>query len=351
MVGDEASQSRRTNGPRRRVTLSDVAKVAGVDLSTVSRLLRDENATSYRPETRERVAAAAEQLGYRVNPQARALRLGRQDSIAMLVPDLDNFGFTGVLRGVQEACEEAGLTLLISEIGSQAASRADRLGALAGRVDGILVAHAEATDTALPAWLAEIRLPSVFVQRSVPGAVASVLFDEESNAAAMVDHLVALGHRDIGHVSGALTTDTAQRRQAGFDSSAARHGLSLPSTRRADGRWSIEGGKEAARTLMTGGRPTALAVDSLVEAIGALSALHDLGLTVPEDVSVITIDEHPLAANTTPPLTTVRLDQRALGRQAAAALLAWIEGEPAAHTVVASPSEIVDRGSTARLPT
>ncbi|WP_420113029.1 LacI family DNA-binding transcriptional regulator [Pseudactinotalea sp.] len=328
----------------------DVAKVAGVDLSTVSRLLRDDRAASYRPETRARVIAAAEELGYRVNAQARALRLGRQDSIAMLVPDLDNFGFTAVLRGVQEACEEAGVTLLISEIGSSAPERIDRLAALAGRVDGVLVAHAESSDTALQAWLDDIRLPSVFVQRGIPGASASVLFDEENNAAAMVDHLVGLGHRDIAHVSGALSTDTAQRRKVGFDAALAAHGLSLGRGRRADGGWSIEGGHAAAATLISGRRrPTALAVDSLVQAIGALSALHEKGLSIPDDVSVIAIDEHPLAAHTTPPLTTVYLDQRELGRQAATALLDWVDDTPAHDVIVASPSDIIDRGSTAAL--
>lgn len=328
----------------------DVAKVAGVDLSTVSRLLRDDRAASYRPETRARVLAAAEELGYRVNAQARALRLGRQDSIAMLVPDLDNFGFTAVLRGVQEACEEAGVTLLISEIGSSAPERTDRLAALAGRVDGVLVAHADDSDTALQTWLDDIRLPSVFVQRSIPGASASILFDEESNAAAMVDHLVALGHRDIAHVSGALSTDTAQRRKVGFDNAMTAHGLKVARGRRVDGGWSIEGGRAAAAQLISGRRrPTALAVDSLVQAIGTLGALHESGLSIPGDISVITIDEHPLAAHTTPPLTTVYLDQRELGRRAATALLDWVDGTPAQNTIVPSPSAIIDRGSTAPL--
>jgi DNA-binding LacI/PurR family transcriptional regulator len=318
-------------------------------LSTVSRLLRNQS-TNYRPETVERVVRVAAELGYRTNMQARALRLGRQQAIAMLVPDLDNFGFTRVLRGAQEVCDERGFTLLISEIDPSSRDRHSRLASLEGRVDGVLAAYGSVSDSTVMGGLDELGLPTVLVQRGAPGATSSVLFDEEANAAAMVDYLVGLGHRSIAHVSGSLSTDTGIRRQFGFDAALERHGLDTPADWRADGGWSIDGGRAATFAIMgsASGHPTALTVDSLVEGIGALSALHELEIAVPGEVSVIAIDEHLVAAHTSPPLTTVRLDQRALGRRAAEMLIDRLDGKPGERVILPGAAEIVPRQSTGR---
>ncbi|WP_022887629.1 LacI family DNA-binding transcriptional regulator [Glaciibacter superstes] len=333
---------------RQRVKLSDVARAAGVDLSTASRLIRNQSA-NYRPETVERVNRVAKELGYRTNQQARALRLGRQQAIAMLVPDLDNFGFTRVLRGAQEVCEERGFTLLISEIDPSSSNQNSRLASLEGRVDGILVAYGSASDTGITGGLDQLGLPTVLVQRGAPDATASVLFDEEANAAAMVDYLVGLGHRSVAHVSGALSTDTGIRRERGFNAALIRHGLEIPADWRADGAWTIDGGRAATFAIMNSasGHPTALSVDSLVEGIGALSALRELNVAVPGEVSVIAIDEHLVAAHTSPPLTTVRLDQRALGRRAAEMLFDRLDGAAGQRVIIDSAAEIVPRESTA----
>jgi DNA-binding LacI/PurR family transcriptional regulator len=333
------------NGASPRVTLQDVGDLAGVDLSTASRLLRNHTA-GYREETIQRVRQAAETLGYRTNAQARALRLGRQQAIAMLVPDLDNFGFTQVVRGVQEVCDDNDFILLVSEVKDR--PNHPHLG-LEGRVDGILVAFATVDDPGVNAWLSTTGLPTVLVQRGSPQARASVVFDEEKNAAAMVDYLASLGHRDIAHVSGSLRTDTALRRYRGFDGALAAHGLVTDPRWRADGDFTFEGGRAATFDIIRGSKavPTALAVDSLVSAVGALSALHELGLRVPADISVIAIDEHPVATQTTPPLTTVKLQQRVLGHRAAEMLLAMIDGEEGSAVIVATEATVIERESTA----
>ncbi len=346
------NESVKDPSPKRpRATLRDVARLAGVDLSTASRLLRN-HVAGYRDETRERVQRAAEQLGYRTNAQARALRLGRQEAIAMLVPDLDNFGFTQVLRGVQGACDERGFTLLISEVPPGEGESARRPPGLEGRVDGVLVAFATADDPDVASWLAGLELPAVFVQRGAPHAHASVLLNEERNAATVVDYLVGLGHRDIAHLSGSLRTDTGLRRHRGFEEAIARHDLMIRPQWRADAEFSIAGGREATFRIMgvsPDKRPTAIAIDSLVEAIGALSALREMGVSVPGDVSVMAIDEHLVAAQMTPPLTTLRLPQQELGRRAAEMLFAMIDGGPGERVILDGPTEIIERESTAPL--
>lgn len=342
-----------SSSPQRRPTLRDVAAAAGVDLSTVSRLLRNRT-DGYKPETVERVVRIAGELGYRPNTQARALRLRRQQAIAMLVPDLDNFGFTEVLRGVQDICYDAGFTLLLSEVRPGDKSPPHDPSSLEGRVDGALVAFATVDDPRIGEWLRQLRLPTVLVQRGSPDATASVVLDEEGNAALMVDHLASLGHRRIGHVCGSLLTDTAIRRQAGFDAAIAARRLKSPPEWSADGGFTFQGGREATLAVMAGParrRPTALAVDNLVSALGSLTALRQLGLTVPDDVSVITIDDHVMAAQTTPPLTTIKVPQRELGHRAAQMLLDVIEGGTGERVVIDGPTEIVVRESTAPPPT
>ena len=351
-IGKNVDVPNQTTPAKRRATLRDVAQLAGVDLSTASRLLRNE-VEGYRAETRDRVQQAAVQLGYRTNAQARALRLGRQETIAMLVPDLDNFGFTQVLRGVQDACEAHGFTLLISEVRSRTQAGENGLSALEGKVDGVLVAFATADDAGVRSWLANLDLPAVLVQRGVPGAEASVLLDEERNAATVVDYLVGLGHRDIAHVSGSLRTDTGLRRYRGFEDAIARHDLMMRPQWRADGDFSFEGGRLATLKIMSlppNRRPTAIAVDSLVEAIGALSALRELGISIPAEVSVMAIDEHFIAGQLTPPLTTLRLPQRALGGRAAEMLFDVILGQPGSRVIISDPVEIIERKSTAPPP-
>lgn len=340
-----------TSGAPRRATLRDVAEVAQVDLSTASRLLRDQT-SGYRAETVDRVRRVAKELNYRVNNSARSLVLRRQQAIAMLIPDLDNFGFTGVLRGIQDICSARQHTLLLVEVRERLPSGADPFG-LEDRVDGVLVASTTVDDPLVAQWLANTAMPSVLVQRGMPGATASVVLDEEANATLMVEHLIGLGHRRIAHISGSLRTDTAIRRQAGFNAAMARHGLRVRDEWTADSAYTFEGGAAAATKIMTlpaSERPTAVAVDNLVSALGTLNALRDLSLHVPEDVSVITIDEHVMAQQTTPPLTTIKVPQRELGHRAAEMLLDLINNGTGENLIVDTPPSLVVRSSTAEPP-
>ena len=341
---------------RGRPTLREVAAAAGVDVSTASRLLRGQD-MPYRAETRQRVLDAAEKLGYRPNQQARALRLQRQQAIGLLVPDLDNFGFTQILRGVQEVAAEQEYTLMLVEAGAGAGEGGgisyERLG-LEGRVDGILVAFASMDDPHVQEWAERERLPMVLVQRGTPSYPASVVMDEQRNVAVMVRHLVELGHRRIGHVSGPLRTDTGLRRQEGFAAAMREHGLTVRPEWIADGGFHWTGGQAAAREILdvpAADRPTALVVANLISALGTLSAIHELGLTVPGDLSVIAIDEHIVAEHTNPPLTTVQTPQRELGRRAAQMLLNSLSGEKPSRVMITDPPpSLVVRASTAPPP-
>jgi DNA-binding LacI/PurR family transcriptional regulator len=224
--------------------------------------------------------------------------------------------------------------------------------ALIGRIDGLLVAVGHWGDAELANWQS-LNLPIVFVQRDVPNAPSAVLMDEERSAAAMVEHLVGLGHRDIAHVAGALDTDTGLRRRRGVIDAAKRAGLTIPARWIVDGGFTADGGLRATLAILRsrGRRPSALAVANLTSALGALDALREAELRVPDDVSLIAIDDHFVAAHTNPPLTTVRTAQRVLGRAAADGIIDAIESGKLARTVIPNGPIVVPRESTARLRT
>lgn len=332
--------------------LKDVARLAGVDPSTVSRVLRGDPRQVARPDTRERIFRAASELGYRPNHLARGLRLRRTSTIALLVPDLDNIGFAEITHGVQAAVDEAGYLLLLAgahrPIGE--AQYPDLL--LDGRVDGLLVAFAHLDDP-LVGRLAELRLPLVLVNRRAPGASGSVVVDDEWGSRMAVEHLISLGHRHIGHVAGSLETDTGLRRERGFMRALAQAGLRLDDRWIAEGHYTEAGGAVAADSILKrSGRefPTALFVANLMSALGVLSALRDARVHVPDDISVITMDDHVVAAHTAPPLTSVRMPLREMGVEAVRMLIDAIDGRPVSHRVVGEPPVIVARESTAPPP-
>jgi DNA-binding LacI/PurR family transcriptional regulator len=294
----------------------------------------------------------AEKLGYRPNLVARGLRAKKQNAIALIVPDLDNFGFTEILRGVQERLNERDTSLLVIEArtSSEELRVYENLGHT-GRVDGFLVAAAHTGDVELSRW-ATPDLPVVFVQRDVPGASGAVVMDEELIGRTMAQFLIDLGHIAIGHVAGALDTDTALRRRQGVASALADAGLPFPRSWCSDGGFSAEGGVRATAKIFSGrgAHPTALTVANLTSALGALAALRQLGLKVPDDVSVLAVDDHFVAAHTDPPLTTVRTAQRQLGRVAADSILEAIDSGHLSRTVVDEPIVMMVRASTARPP-
>lgn len=333
----------------RTATLKDVARAANVDPSTASRILRDDPAQVVRPDTRRRVLVAAESLGYRANASARSLRTGRSDVIGLLIPDLDNVGFTDVTHGVQSAAAEAGYLVML--IDAHALQQNEKLyGRLVfeGRLDGLLVAFARVDDR-LAAHLTHRGIPLVLVNRRAPGVPASVVVDDQLGARMAIDHLAALGHRRIGHITGARNTDTSQRRELGYREALAEHGLRYSGRWLAEGLFTEQGGRAAAISIMArsnGQMPSAIFVSNLVSALGAIQEFTEAGIRVPEDLSVIAMDDHWIAAHTDPPMTCVAMPLFQMGAEAARMLIGSIRGEPGRHLVIDDVPTIVARGST-----
>lgn len=341
-------------------TLRDVARLAEVDPSTVSRVLRGDPSQAVRPSTRDRILAAAEQLNYRPNALARGLRTRRTDTLGLIIPSLENVGFSEVTHGIQAAAAAAGRLVVVVEAEAlervaQGSTVEDSYSRLIedGRVDGLIVAFATLDDH-LVMQLAERGIPLVLVNRRTVGVHGSVVVDDERGSALAVEHLVGLGHRRIGYVGLAAETDTARRREHGFRTAMNAAGLAVDPLRVTSGSPTLAGGRRAIETLVaTAGaqRPTGLFVASLLGAIGVLAGLRAASINVPGDMSVIAFNDHELAAHLDPPLTAVRMPNFEMGAAAVELLLDAINGQGQRDLMIETPPEVIVRGSTAQFPT
>lgn len=335
-------------------TLKDVARLAEVDPSTVSRVLRGDPSQAVRPATRDRIVAAAGTLRYRPNALARGLRTRRTDTIGLIIPSLENVGFTEVTHGIQAAAADAGKLVVVVE--AEALMSADETAAeeaywrlvTDGRVDGLIVAFATVDDH-IVTQLHERGTPLVLVNRRTAGIHGSVVVDDERGSDLAVRHLTALGHTRIGYVGIDADTDTARRRQHGYREAMSSAGLVVHEAWLTVGTPTIAGGRSATRTLLGHAldqRPTGLFVASLLGAIGVLAELRAADVGVPSDTSVIAFNDHELAEYLDPPLTTVRMPNFRMGQEAVRLLLEAIDGEDGRDVMIDDRPQVIARRST-----
>ncbi|GAA1073799.1 LacI family DNA-binding transcriptional regulator [Kitasatospora arboriphila] len=324
--------------PPRRPTGRDVARLAGVSQATVSLVFSGAGGHRVSDATRERVREAARTLGYQPQAAGRQLRLGRSGMVMLAVPNLLGPFFGRVLSGVHEEAHRRGLAVVVSS-GWDGATLAEA--ATAGRFDGLLICSPD--DSQLGELPADT--PAVFLDADParsPGR-PTVELDVAAGMRAAVEHLAARGHRRIGHLRSTLSAHTFRTRQAGFEAAAAdlevvEAGVSLNE--------GAEAARAVARTLLERpDRPAAVICDDDVVASGLYQAAAELGLRIPEDVSVVGIDNIPVAGLLVPPLTTVDLPGEELGRTGVAALAALLAGEPVI-VVPPLPTTLVVRAST-----
>jgi LacI family transcriptional regulator len=328
-------------GPRRPAArLRDVAEAAGVDTSIASRILSGDGTLTVRPETRRRVLEAATRLAYRPNTAARALKTRKTMAIGMIVPELTNVAYATIALGADERASRAGYALLVAT-----GSVRDRLDAIDGRIDGLLVGIA--TSETIRIGDLGGPLPVVLVNRHELVGLPSVTVDDEAGSALATEHLLSLGHRHIGHVAGPQNSDTGRRRQAGYVRAMRAGGIDPTPEWMIEASYDEAGGELAASRLLRGRpRPTALFVANVRAAIGALAAVRRHGLSVPHDVSLVGFHDTPVAMYLDPELTTVKMPLREMGSAAVESLLALLDGRPVEDVRVSTPPELVVRAST-----
>lgn len=300
-----------------------------------------------RPETRRRVLAAVERLGYRPSAIARGLRLQRTHALGMLVPDITNPFFPPIIRGVEEAARDRGYELVLCNTDDSPERETASLRLLREhQADGLLIATSRMADATV-AGLRRERFPFVLVNRGsrVPADLA-VEVDNERAAEAVIAHLADLGHRRIAHIAGPLSTTTGAERAAGFREAMKARGLPTDASLLEEADAYAEPSGHAACSRLLRAAPTAIFAANDLLALGALRAVREAHLRVPQDVSLVGVNDIPLAELIDPPLTTIRVPQREMGRLAANMLIAVLEKTPIAHRHVVLDTTLVIRGST-----
>ncbi|MDX3102552.1 LacI family DNA-binding transcriptional regulator [Nonomuraea angiospora] len=325
---------------RRPPSSTDVAALAGVSQKTVSRVLNGEPYVS--EEVRERVLAAARELGYRRNTAARALHLGRFHRIGVASIGSSLYGPSSLLVALERQAREIGYAFAVAYAGEGAGVMSAVESLLAQGVDALVVS--DPIDGSQ-----ELRIDAdvpVLSFRPIPGprVVVTGVSGVEAGRQA-TEHLLGLGHATVWHVAGPHRWLAARDRARGWREALAAAGAPEPPAQEGD--WSPASGYAAGRVLAADPRVTAVFAANDDMAIGVLRALAEAGRAVPEEVSVVGMDDIPAAAYLSPPLTTVRQDFEAIARHGLALLAAEIERSPGEPALGDLPAHLVVRRSTA----
>ena len=320
-------------------TARDVAQAAGVSTSTVSRALSLPHMV--RADTRERVRQAAERLGYTPNRSARGLITGRTGNVGLIVPDLTNPFFPGVVKGVQAWARDADHAVLIADTNEDPAAEPGLVRALAAQVDGLILCSPRMSDEELQGLRGSTRI--VLINRRC-GTAPAVTFDNAGGIRQVVAHLEALGHRRIAWLGGPRSSWSNRERTRALRAATSAAGLDLV----AIGNFppSFEGGVAAADQVVASGASAVVAYNDLI-ALGVVSRLQARGIRVPARLSVVGIDDIPMSGMSNPALTTLALPEEQAGRVAVDLLLGLIENPdsgPGPRREL--PAHLLVRGST-----
>jgi len=320
------------------VTIKDVARVAGVSASTVTRALTMPELV--RADTRDRVRRTAESLGYHPNRAARGLITGRTGNLGLLVPDLANPFFPSMVKGVQARAHEADYAVFLADSDEDSAAEIGLVRKLARQVDGIVLCSPRMSDDELRTVVADT--PVVLVNRRI-ARVPSVTAEFTDGMRQAISHLAALGHRRIGYVAGPRASWANRERLRAIRTVTAAAGAELLEIGNVTPQF--EGGVAAADQVLAAGVSAVIAYNDLV-ALGLLHRCTSRGIAVPAQLSILGFDDIPTAAMVHPSLTTVALPKEQAGRAGVDLLLQLLAepDRPAARREL--PTQLMVRGST-----
>jgi LacI family transcriptional regulator len=330
------------------LTLEDVAKLAGVSRSTVSRVVNDH--PNVKEAVRERVKLVISETGYHPHAAARSLAARRTNIIGLVIPSAVHTLFTDpyfprLTEGISQASNNADFTLSLFLFDSHDNERSmyPRI-TRKGLLDGVLV-QATHIDDEIFTWLGNGNIPYVVVGRPTDTAEMSYVdVDNRSGAHMAVTHLVRLGHQKIATITGPLNTQAGKDRLAGYRNALNERGVPYDAELIIEGDFTEYGGYHATQRLMPY-KPAALFVASDMMAMGALRALREAGLSVPGDIAIIGFDDLPPATLSDPPLTTIRQPIRRLGIKAVEILLDIIDNPTGPPQQVIFNTELIIRDS------
>ena len=347
----EVGAAQRKHAGKTKVTINDIARLANVSKKTVSRVIND--SPLVREDTRGRVKAIIAEHGFAPDPQARALAFRRSFLVALIYDNPSPQYVVNMQRGILDAFEGTSFQLIVRpcDRGDDGFHASMQSFVEQQKLFGAILPPSVSEDEPLAAILNEARCPYVRIASVVLDAPNRMIQTHDGEgAAAAARHIATLGHERIAHIRGPSTFRSSHERLRGFEEGLAEFGLTLDPKLVLEGGYTFESGVACAQQLLErppSARPTAIFAGNDEMAIGVYQAARRAGFAVPEDLSIVGFDDTPMAARTWPPLTTVRLPIREMGKAAAALLIDQSRG--ARSTPISFVPEIVVRQSTAPL--
>ena len=349
------AKSRSKNSNRRPVSIQDIAEAAGVSHSTVSRALHDSDLI--RPEVRQRIRQIAQEMGYTPNAVAQSLKGQRTNTVGLVITSIADPFAGRVVRGIEEVAQANHISLLLSVSHNDPEREMEIIETFhRRRVDGVISATAQIRGPYVER-LAQIKMPTVLINQqaeSEADRLHSVDADDYAGARQAVEHLLELGHRKIGYLGVGNRIQSNRRRFAGYCDTLSSAGIAVdaqwvriaPTVNNARADDVLDGQAMLPELLPTG--VTAVFCYNDLIAVGVLMACRELGLRVPEQLSVAGYDDVDIARYVTPPLTTIHQPKLRLGEIAMQMLLDILDGRPVQSKIL--PNELVVRDSTAPPP-
>ncbi|OZD71188.1 LacI family transcriptional regulator [Rhodococcus sp. 05-340-1] len=326
-------------------TMDDVARLAGVSVSTVSHVLN--GTRNVNPATRQRVDAAILEIGYRRNVVARSLAAGRTHTVGLSIAALTNPYFGSLVHAVEERLSEAGYVLILGDSHDEPRSERRVTDSLLDRqVDGMILAPAAGSEFSTIPEIVRSGTPLVLIDRMLDVACDQVGPENDVSAYELTTHLLDAGHRRIAIVRGIEGISSTTERFDGYTRALADRGIELDPRLILDGRSSVEVAESRVRGLMSGpDRPTALVSMNNSMTIGSLKAVRGLGLSIPADLAFVCYDDFEWSDLFEPRLTAAAQDVQTIGRTAADLLLGRIEGREDAPRSIRVPTTFTHRNS------
>lgn len=333
------------------MTMKEIARLAGTSTATVSRALSDPHLVS--PQTLDRVMDAVRRAGYTPNLLARNLRRMESRAVVVIVPDIANPFFPEIVRGIEEVAHRSGYCVLLGDTqGQPHRERAYASMVLERRADGLIILSGRVPEP-LPEYLAlrPDSVPIVMACEYVDDSdLPTVIIDNRRAAQTATEHLLTLGHRDIGFIAGPAGNVLTRDRLEGYRQALGAAGL-VAAEQVATGDFSIISGIRAAQDLLARRpRPTALVCSNDEMALGAIQFAKQSGLRVPHQLSVVGFDDIRFAAVSDPPLTTISQPREEIGRLAMDMLLGLLEKRPPERRHLVLTADLTQRTSTAAPP-
>ena len=330
-------------------TIKDVAKLAKVSPAIVSRVINKDNTLSIRKETEERVIWAVEQLGFRPNMMARALRIKETKVIAMVIADITNPYFAELVKGAQKAAIEKDFVLTLFDTEEDIEQERRFINVISDRqMDGIILTSLFIGDKT-GEIIDDLHIPYVLVHRSAHNSDCMyVSVDDIKGASLAVQHLIDGGHKKIGTISGLHYTNPGLLRLEGYKKTLKSNGIMISQELIAEADFSEAGGYKAMEKLLAQNEaPTAVFVANDLMALGAMEAIKDSGRKIPEDIAIVGFDDIWFSRITSPALTTVKANLMGMGYTACSILIKTIQGESISEENIIIDVELVVRASSA----